>query len=621
MSSPASNNGTENPSLFVFRPLRQSQATTKQLVKRLRAMVQQLLPVQVSQTEIEEPTSRIITPQVVSAFTAAAGDFVEGLPYALLRARSDFMRDANCNPADYGENISRAIACEVLANVIVHASPRERLAPIMSTRYEYKQEDTDSPDISSALELAIDQNCTIFLSSTEAQDVVNALWRGDLIQKNDTNNDIDYVPYSEVHGGGTWRHFDPARLSVPRYQNIFRIVVWFFFLAVYSQAVQEPIQRLGKPQNELDGWEVVLYVMTLAFTFEDVYRFWRLLQFATWHALNFWSVISLMTQGILFSALLLRIAGIDSDGEQATDLRLESFRVLSCAAPLMWMKLVTVFEGYKYIGTMEICVARMLKESGIFVGLLSVLAVGFYQGLYALDAADGTVEGAPQLINVLVQSLLQSPNYARFAGSPTGLIIYYLWNTVTAVILLNVLISLFSSAYSDVVQNAEAQYLAFFAGKTISMIRAPDSYVYPAPFNLIETIFIAPFETLTMGGDIYARLNRYVMTVIFFIPLSIIALYETARERKRGSWMEHWLAGYENGQEDSPQIRNPSVNDPACPGKEISRVPFEELIKVFPNTYQSIDATILNEINSVKGQLAIIMDKLNHQGKDGFGRM
>jgi len=68
------------------------------------------------------------------------------------------------------------------------------------------------------------------------------------------------------------------------------------------------------------------------------------------------------------------------------------------------------------------------------------------------------------------------------------------WNTVTAIILLNILISLFSSAYAEVIDNAEAQYLAFFASKTIAMIRAPDSYVYPAPFNLIEAIFIAPFE-------------------------------------------------------------------------------------------------------------------------------
>jgi hypothetical protein len=38
------------------------------------------------------------------------------------------------------------------------------------------------------------------------------------------------------------------------------------------------------------------------------------------------------------------------------------------------------------------------------------------------------------------------------------------------------------------------EYLAFFAGKTVEMVRAPDSYVYPAPGNIIETLLIAPFE-------------------------------------------------------------------------------------------------------------------------------
>jgi hypothetical protein len=65
---------------------------------------------------------------------------------------------------------------------------------------------------------------------------------------------------------------------------------------------------------------------------------------------------------------------------------------------------------------------------------------------------------------------------------------------ITCLILLNILISLFSSAYQDVVDDAEAQYLAFFASKTVSMIRAPDSYVYPAPFNLVELFLISPFE-------------------------------------------------------------------------------------------------------------------------------
>lgn len=44
--------------------------------------------------------------------------------------------------------------------------------------------------------------------------------------------------------------------------------------------------------------------------------------------------------------------------------------------------------------------------------------------------------------------------------------------------------------------DAEAQYLAFFAGKAVAMIRAPDTYLYPAPFNLIEIFLIIPLASV-----------------------------------------------------------------------------------------------------------------------------
>jgi hypothetical protein len=54
-------------------------------------------------------------------------------------------------------------------------------------------------------------------------------------------------------------------------------------------------------------------------------------------------------------------------------------------------------------------------------------------------------------------------------GYPFGLIVYYSWNFLTTIILVNVLIALFGSAYSDVEENATDEYLAFFAHKTIDM--------------------------------------------------------------------------------------------------------------------------------------------------------
>ncbi|TFY79326.1 hypothetical protein EWM64_g4688 [Hericium alpestre] len=274
------------------------------------------------------------------------------------------------------------------------------------------------------------------------------------------------------------------------------------------------------------------------------------------------------------------------------------------------MKLVTVFDGYKYIGTMQICIARMLRESGIFFALLSVLGVGFLQGLYALDAADGQVESTSEVMNVMVQALLQSPNYDKFAPLPASLILYYLWNVVTAIILLNVLISLFASAYSEVVDDAEAEYLAFFAGKTVGMIRAPDSFVYPAPFNLIEIFFMVPFEPI-LSSAAYTKFNRAVMVVVFFVPLTMIAFYESTSGKHRYRWMDELLTNGVPEDDESPAAKDPDVDgQDAERGLTISRVPFSELVKAFPNMQQSSEANIVSEIHEVKAKLDVLMQKL-----------
>ncbi|KAK0462001.1 uncharacterized protein EV420DRAFT_140598 [Desarmillaria tabescens] len=643
------NNDSEATPLLSVKYVPSPDTLTK-LVKRLRALTLTLLPVEVSPTSLSEPTSRIITPQVIAAYRESAGDFVEALPYCLLRARAEFMYDADHNPADYGENYGRAIACEVLARKIVHQSPPDRVNAFMSTRFKHRQLDGDESDMASALEMAIDSHCTIFLSSTEAQDVVGALWRGDLIQKNNENLEIEYVPYSETHLETFWGHLDPSRLSVPRYQNIVRVIVWFVLLFVYCQTVRQPAERLDPLNNaHLDGWEDAFYLLALSITLEDVYKvrvviltqprggclmitqFTKLLTFVTWRVFTFWNMVSLITDSLILAAFILRVVAmrVTSDEEQIR-LRIASFQVLSFVSPFIWMKLLTVFDGYKYIGTMQICIARMLQESGIFFALLSVMALGFTQALWALDAADGQASPPSSVVNVLVQALLGSPNFDIFSRyqimsvmffvswltyccSSSGLVMYYFWNVVTAIILLNVLISLFASAYQNIVDDAEAQYLAFFAGKTVGMIRAPDVYVYPAPFNLIEILFVTPFEHIPgvrLNDKNYAKLNRAVMRVVFIIPLTLIALYESTHGRH---WVTDWLRSDNEGDENYSQSKDPEA-DAEEDGRRISKIPFEELIKAFPNTAQSSEELLLNEINGLKKQLNAVLQKLDGGG-------
>ncbi|KAI0335667.1 hypothetical protein GY45DRAFT_1317046 [Cubamyces sp. BRFM 1775] len=580
-----------------------SPETVTSLVRRVKIMTLKLLPVEVHPDSISDPMSRIITPQVINAYIEAAGDFMEALPYCLLRARKEFLWEANHNPADYGENYARATACEVLARRVVHQAPPEQISGIMSSRFRHKEADGDLSGRVSALEMAIDSHCTIFLSSTEAQDVVQDLWCGRTVQVYDDDGDVSFIPYSEVTYDGFWSHLDPGRLGVPRYQNIFRIAVWFLFLFSYSQAVREPLDKLDKDHSDLDKWEVIMYVLALAFSLEDLHKIFKILTLVSWRAFGFWHVISFITDCLLTAAFTLRMAGIASAGDQAATFRLRSFQCLSFAAPLLWMKLIPIFDGYKFVGTMQICVARMLKESGFFFCLLALLGIGFLQGLYALDAADGQTDHPTEILNVLIQALLQAPNYDMFNLSPLGMSLYYLWNVATAVVLLNVLISLFSSAYEDVVEDAAAEYLTYFAGKVISMIRAPDEFIYPPPFNIIEIFCVAPFEFF-VSEKTYAKINHYVMLVVFFVPLCVIALYEAQLDPAKNRWVKDWFRDADEAGSDAPHFQDPEVEGAdAARGLKICKKPFSELVAAFPDTTHSSEAVIISEVKELKAEI------------------
>lgn len=100
------------------------------------------------------------------------------------------------------------------------------------------------------------------------------------------------------------------------------------------------------------------------------------------------------------------------------------------------------------------------------------------------------------------------------------------------VLLLNILIALYNSAYEDITGNATDEYMGLFAQKTMQFVRAPDENVFIAPFNLIELfLLVIPFEWW-MDSDRYQRLNNYVMGVLYSPLLIITAAIETSQAHK-----------------------------------------------------------------------------------------
>ena len=75
------------------------------------------------------------------------------------------------------------------------------------------------------------------------------------------------------------------------------------------------------------------------------------------------------------------------------------------------------------------------------------------------------------------------------------------------------------------------------------------------------------------------------MRVVFFIPLCAILLYESHLDPARNRWVKDWFSSPDEGGEDAPHWRDPEVGgEDAARGLRISKVPFEELVAMFPDT-------------------------------------
>lgn len=77
----------------------------------------------------------------------------------------------------------------------------------------------------------------------------------------------------------------------------------------------------------------------------------------------------------------------------------------------------------------------------------------------------------------------------------------------------------------------------------------------------------------------YVRLNHTVMTVIFFIPLTLIAFFESQIAHSRTGMISQYFQQYDPDEEGDPK-----VEDPDCDDDEgiICTKSFKELSKDFP---------------------------------------
>ncbi|KAM0326669.1 hypothetical protein ACHAQA_006539 [Verticillium albo-atrum] len=499
---------------------------------KLRHLIEAAVPCELDEADITKPHSGVITNKVIQAAKEAGGTQHKScVVFSLLVCKRWFKHQALVELWDADMHVVRAVACEVIAKRLIEAEDdlNYLLHQVLLHRYSIIV-DGEATVAANVIEKAVDLHAVSVIGSSGYQKCISYLWKGWLVQ--DEDDPTTFVDYKDKDNIDFFVHLDPDRIRVPMFQNATQLIISIVFLIFYTISINTPNES-----GKLDLAEVFLYIFTVGFICEELTKFWK----AGRHILGFWNALNGVLYSLVTVSFVIRMVGLahplddDATGDDTTRQYYNklSYNFLAFSAPLFWSRLLLYLDTFRFFGAMLVVLKVMMKESIIFFALLAVLIIGFLQAFVGLDVVDDmAIDDYTLIFKAMANAIMQSPDMDVFDkfSPPFGTILYYFFTFIVMVILLNILIALYNSAYEDIYQNANDEFLALFAQKTMQFVRAPDENVYIPPFNLLEMVVIA-LVGWWMPKDRFERLNDVVMAV-FYSPVLLIAAYTETRTAK-----------------------------------------------------------------------------------------
>lgn len=501
----------------------------------LKKLIDSIILLPISEKRITWFDFKLPKEETINALLDAAGGDGTGnrsssrryqacLVFCLLKVSGWYSTLAETELANTDIYSTRAKVAEVFASTLIELEKDDKylFLSMLCHRYSINLNDEDS-EPENALELAVDTH-SLIISSHGYQRCIKWLWNGWIVQSR--HDPSEYVLFNRKANTSFGSHFDPDRIKTPLYQNGLEIFFSIIYLLFYTI-----VANLDTIPNTLAVSEILLFAFTCGFAFEEITKIYQL----GINYIHFSSVFNDVLYAIIFVSYGFRFVALsDKFPSHNMDYNYTAQRFIAVAAPFMWIRMFFFCDLYKFFGVIIVVINTMMKESIIFFFLLSVVIVGFLQAFIGLDQADGRRDLTYMIITNMLQTILSGPDFSsieRFAY-PYGSLLYYSYNFLVAVILLNILIALFSQAYSECVENATEEYLHQYARRVLKYIRAPDAKIFFPPFNLIEIFLLDLPLYWWMDNKLFNSICNRILTVIYLPLLCIIASYE-CKEAKR----------------------------------------------------------------------------------------
>jgi len=341
-----------------------------QIAIRLKYLVEETIPCELSEWDIIRPHSPIITKKVIELARNAGGhDDRSCIVYCLLVCMRWFKRQALKELYDADLDQLRATTCQIIAKRIIEDTEDQDFCfqELLVKRFGHLQ--NGKPTMSmSAIERSVDLHATHIIGSSGYQKCIKYLWEGKLVQ--DDTDATQFTYYKHLADEGYWPHFNPDRMRAPAYQNAFQIMMSFIYLALYTGSI-----NTQNPDGDLDVIEGILYIFTLGFIMDEISKFWKV----GIYYLGFWNIFNSSLYALLITSFVTRMIALSKhvDSSERNAYNVLSYNFLAFTAPMFWIRILLYLDSYRAFGAMLVILKKMFQESFIFFALLIVVMIGY----------------------------------------------------------------------------------------------------------------------------------------------------------------------------------------------------------------------------------------------------
>lgn len=483
-----------------------------------------------------------------------------------------FNKEADYNPGNSGTSRTRALVSELLAIKILKDYTTRELIDALS--YDFYPLQGQSP-ISAAslraptwnqnpsknsksknatgdtriscLEIAIRAQAKRFIAHPLVVQHLEAIWAGTIVfhsaadnlhrpnaaagrglpRYGATNNSEGFrqkgQTRSEENPRRTVTLYDPrdaslfklSRLRVPRYRHFLSTLSFAVLLCLYVAVL---IER----SLHITTVEVVFWLWSAGFMLDEIVGFNE--QGFSLYLMSFWNLFDLGILLLLFCYSILRLYVMAMPDARQLTAANQAYDILSAGAVLLFPRLFSVLDHYKYFSQLLIAFRIMAADLMAVFLLIVVACSGF---LVAFSFSSASSQSPQEVIYALFQILMGFTPTAWGLWeeyNSLGRIILTVFLFICHFVVVTILITVLTNSFMSIVQNAHEEHQFLFAINTISMVKSDALFSYVAPSNILGWI-LTPLRYCIPLRD-FVKLNRTLIKITHFPILWSICFYE-----------------------------------------------------------------------------------------------